>query len=227
MRVFQSLFRLLPHQCQLCFGRSDTYLCHACLTSLPRNLKPCLCCALPLQQTGHVCGDCLKQPKPYQLTVSPLLYHYPLNHLIKRFKQHQPLQMAQVLLPPLLQALPHYYEQDWPECLVPMPMHWHKQWQRGFNQAQVLALLISQHTGIEQNNFLARPYALQNQKGLTRKQRFRNLNNALSCHSDLSGRHVVVVDDVVTTCASAMAAATALRHAGAARVDIWSLARTP
>lgn len=228
MSFISQLYRYLPHQCPLCLDASDQYLCSACTRGLPLIPAPCYVCGLPLATANTTCGDCLQHLKPYEQTVCPFLYRHPVDILLREFKNRRPLIAAQALLPHLLECLyERYREQPWPELLVPIPMHWSKAFSRGFNQAQVLTQLLGRHTGIESRILLRRPLRLRNQKGLARKQRFANLRRAFVCDTQLNGRHVAIVDDVVTTCATAMAAAETLRQAGAGQIDIWALARTP
>lgn len=228
MSLTDALFRYLPHRCPLCLSPCDRYLCQQCNSRLPQVGHGCQVCALPLKHADSVCGDCLKQPKIYTQTVCPLLYRHPVDHLLRQFKTDKPTIVAHALLPPLLNALAQrYYAQPWPDVLVPVPMHWSKVLIRGFNQAQVLCQMLSQHTGIPHYVLLRRPRRLRNQKALGRKHRLTNLQYAFACETSLSGCHVAVVDDIVTTCATAMAAAKTLRQAGAGQIDIWALARTP
>lgn len=228
MRFLRLLYRHLPHQCPMCLTPCNSYICPPCCASLPRLAYACDICALPLAHNAAQCGDCLKQSKPYRRTVCPLLYTYPLQGLLQDFKNQRPLLTLQALLPPLQEQLEQRYSDgDWPHMLIPVPMHWSKTLHRGFNQAQVLAAALSQQNGIACNNVLQRPLRLRNQKTLSRRQRFSNLSRAFHCPNDLSGAHVAVVDDVITTCATAMAAATTLRDAGAKCVDVWAIARTP
>lgn len=228
MALLTSLFQLLPHQCPLCLERCNDYLCPSCQGSLPRIAKACPTCALPLAAAANICGDCLKLEKPYRHTLCPLAYRHPVDHLLREFKERRPLVAARALLPPLLQRLDdHYRGHPLPQALVPVPMHWSKRLRRGFNQAQVLSHLLSEHTGVPTRPLLHRSERARNQKGLGRKQRLRNLRHAFACDSELNGLRVAIVDDVITTCATAMAAADTLIAAGAGSIDLWALARTP
>lgn len=228
MTPLAALFRFLPHQCPLCLSRCDGYLCAACQTGLPRIDIACGVCGLPLTAPDTICGDCLKQEKPYRQTICPLAYRHPVDHLLREFKERRPLVAAHALLPPLLQQLEQRYsDSPWPEVLVPVPMHWSKRVRRGFNQAQVLSYLLTEHIGVPTQPLLRRPQRARNQKGLSRKQRLTNLHRAFTCESDLAGVRVAIIDDVITTCATGMAAADVLADAGADPIDLWALARTP
>lgn len=228
MSLSDAFYRYLPHHCPLCLRPCDHYLCPQCSDQLPQVSNGCRVCALPLEHIDSVCGDCLKHPKMYTQTVCPLLYRHPVDRLLRQFKTDRPTIVAQALLPPLLSSLvQQYHDQPWPDVLVPVPMHWSKTLIRGFNHAHVLCQVLSRHTGIPYQLLLRRPLRLHNQKALPRKHRFTNLKSAFVCETALSGCRVAVIDDIITTCATAMAAAETLRRAGAGRIDIWALARTP
>lgn len=228
MSLSDHLYRYLPHRCPLCLSPCDNYLCISCSQNLPQVAVGCEVCGLPLKDADSICGDCLRYPKAYTQTACPLLYRHPVKHLLQQFKDSRPTIVAKALLPPLILHLDRRYrEQPWPEILIPIPMHWSKLLSRGFNQAQVLSQLLSQQTGIPTQTVLQKPLRLQNQKTLQRNERFRNLKLAFVCSTSLAGRRVAVIDDIITTCATAMAAAEALQRAGARQVDIWALARTP
>jgi ComF family protein len=228
MDIQHTLFRYLPHQCSLCLSPSNHYLCFACQSALPRINHACRTCGLPLDQNQGACGDCLTHPKPYTHTICSYVYDHPVDYLLKQFKDHRPLVLAQFLLPSLLtQLTEHYRERAWPELLIPIPIHWTKLLRRGFNQAQVLSQQLTQHTSIPTQLLLKRPLRLHDQKALRRQQRLKNLKRAFVCDGNLEGRHVAVIDDVITTCSTVMCATEALQRAGAGQVDVWALARTP
>ena len=100
MNISQYLYRFLPHLCTLCGDRSPSgAICEFCTADLPRNTHYCRTCALPLPASQPVCGDCLALPKPYQRTLSPLLYQHPVDHLVLRLKKRDPRTGASALLP--------------------------------------------------------------------------------------------------------------------------------
>jgi ComF family protein len=115
---------------------------------------------------------------------------------------------------------------DKPQLLIPIPLHYTKQRRRGFNQTCVLGRPVARHLGIP----LA-PHALRRhgiappQVGLSGAARRRNVKDAFIANTAVRGMHVALFDDVVTTGATAMAASIALLEAGAARVDLWAVAR--
>lgn len=116
------------------------------------------------------------------------------------------------------------------EILVPVPLHRMRLWKRQFNQAKALADGISLVTGLRvEAGLLRRVKATSSQVGLTRPQREDNLQGAFQVRPEdalhLKGRAVVLVDDVMTSGATANAAARVLLRAGAGRVDVLVFAR--
>ena len=120
-----------------------------------------------------------------------------------------------------------------PDFLVPMPMHWWRRWRRGFNQAELMARCLCQHRGLQawplrvDSSLCCRRRATRSQLGLDAAARLRNLHDVLYCPHRVDGLNLAIVDDVMTTGASANAMASALLTAGARRVEVWCCARTP
>jgi ComF family protein len=114
--------------------------------------------------------------------------------------------------------------------LVPVPLHWSRLWQRRFNQSAMLAREISARTNVPvADDVLVRTRATAPQVGLARKERARNVQGAFAVEKSarirVKGRKLIVIDDVLTSGATADACARVLRRAGAARVDVLVLAR--
>jgi ComF family protein len=115
------------------------------------------------------------------------------------------------------------------DVIVPVPLSRLRLLLRHFNQAAVLALELSRQTGLPMDPLvLRRTRSTQSQVGMTRDQRRRNVAGAFAVprhrRPAVEGRNVLLVDDVVTTGATADACARALKRAGAARVDVLALA---
>lgn len=115
-----------------------------------------------------------------------------------------------------------------PDVLVAPPSSRERLRERGFNQAVLLAKTVGERSGVPlATGGLVRTRATAPQPGLGRAERRRNLEGAFACRGDLRGAHVAIVDDVVTTGATADAIAATLKRAGAARVSVWAVARAP
>ena len=114
------------------------------------------------------------------------------------------------------------------DVIVPMPLHWRRRWQRGFNQAELLAREVSKIWNVPVRNVARRKRATSPQAGLTNAKRRANVSGAFAVKrgTRLDGMRVLLVDDVLTTGASASACARALKRAGARDVTVLALART-
>ncbi|HEY7774235.1 MAG TPA: hypothetical protein VIC26_13720 [Marinagarivorans sp.] len=111
--------------------------------------------------------------------------------------------------------------------LVPVPSHYQKCALRGYVPSQLLAGHLAAATGLTVVNALTACRALPAQKSLKRKQRLQNLAGAYAARHAIADQPVILVDDVVTSCATAIAASQSLLDAGASSVDVWAIARTP
>ncbi len=223
-------------QCLLCLGtnpQSTPGLCDPCRSDLPWLGSQCRRCALPLPFDDQLCGQCQRNTPAFAQVVCPLLYRFPIDSLIPAFKYHDQLIYGRLMARLLAEAvLYHYSENDmsFPDKLLPMPLHRARQAKRGFNQALELARPIAAQLQIPLcHRSLLRVRHTQAQQGLSAEDRRRNLEGAFMStpSSAIQGLHLALVDDVVTTGATADAASRVLIEAGAASVSIWCLARTP
>ncbi|MEO0442297.1 MAG: ComF family protein [Pseudomonadota bacterium] len=237
--LLQSIYRCwqqaLPRvkNCVICHDRSPQSICAACEDYLTRNHHCCRRCGEPLSQqirTTATCGRCLRQAPSIDKTFAPLIYQAPLNKLIHDFKQNRQLPIGQALgelmVDSLLQNHRHNH-QTMPDYLVAVPLHWRQLWQRGFNQSAFLTQLISDYCGIPILKGLYRVRRASEQKHLTRQQRLQNLKHCFTLKRPLQGEHIAIVDDVMTTGATANTIAALLKKAGAGTVSVWVIARTP
>lgn len=222
------LHRLLPHQCHLCAAPANDYLCQGCAADLPLLGHHCPRCALPLEHARSECGDCLRYPKPFSQTYCAFEYKPPLSTLIYRFKNGQACHLAHYLCQPLIDQLPPpNNENRLFDALVPVPSHWSSRFRRGYNPARVLTDILSSTLKIPVLDILKKPRRHTSQKKLNRKERLKNLDATLTVQGTAQGLTVAVVDDVMTTGATAITASECLLSAGATNVMILTLARTP
>jgi ComF family protein len=152
-------------------------------------------------------------------------YDGTLRKLIHLFKYGRVEPLAKPLGMLLSQALPRNRQFD---VIVPMPLHWSRQWRRGFNQSERLARVLSARTGLPLvTNAIRRRKSTPSQAGLTGAQRRTNVAGAFEVKRRhlIDGRCVLLVDDVLTTGATAGTCAAALRRAGAREVSVVTLAR--
>ena len=221
------------HNCLLCDEPADAQIpiCTACETDLPWLGDQCLTCALPLA-AGLTCGGCLQEPPAFEQVAVPWIYGFPVDTLITRFKHNAKWPLGHLLADVLGEFLQHRFEEDLPrpDALLPVPLAPKRLRQRGFNQAAMLARWLGKSLDLPcEEHCLLRVQDTDAQQALNAKARKRNLRNAfaLSPDAQVKGRHLALVDDVLTTGATAQALARLLMDAGAARVDVYCLARTP
>ena len=224
------------NRCLLCLGCAAGIaecICPACLDDLPWLGSACRQCALPLPETDMLCGPCQLSPPAFSQVIAPFRYHFPLDSLIPAFKYQHKLTYGRLMAHLLLQAVEHHYqehEQALPDLILPLPLHRARQAQRGYNQALELARPIARRLALplDRRNLIRRR-ATTSQQGLNAQQRRHNLHDAFICRhpEQLHGKHLALLDDVVTTGTTVNEASRTLLAAGAASVSIWCIARTP
>ena len=214
--------------CLLCGQRSHSHreLCAICMRELSWNRHCCSVCAAPLPEQSPIrrCGECLKAPPVWDDAYSPLLYAWPLNQLLQRFKFNSDLATGKLLGELLAEYLAAGCSTR-PDLLLPVPLHAARLRQRGFNQARELARPVARRLrlSIAHPGVCVRIKDTAVQSKLDAAARHRNLRSAFQVNLSLAGAHLAILDDVLNTGATALA--TALQQAGAARVQVWCLAR--
>ena len=226
---------LFPDHCALCKLRSHRQypLCMACERELQPNHCCCQRCAIPLPEAQcsppRLCGQCLHSPPPFHRVIAPWLYNEHLAHLIQRWKYHNDTQLTPLLASLWLQQAARPTRLD---LLVPVPLHWRRLWHRGFNQSELLCRQLRArhpllaHTRVA-NRIVRRQRATAAQSGMNATERARNLRGAFTARRPCDNLRIAIVDDVLTTGATAAAMATVLHAAGAGHIEVWCLARTP
>jgi ComF family protein len=224
---------VFPALCPVCGepladGRRDP-LCGACWSGIPRLGPPCCqrCGApFPAGSPGTcVCGGCLADPPPWDWARAAAEYAGVVRKAIHAFK----FEGRRTLARPLAGLILAQWGDDLPASvgwLVPVPLAPARERERGYNQAALLAEAIAAGAGLRvRPRWLARVRATLAQSDLGAAERHANVRGAFAAHPAAAGRHVVVVDDVLTTGATAAECACALRAAGAARVGVLTVAR--
>ncbi len=219
---------LFPPACLVCAepGVAGRDLCPACIAALPWLQSACRRCALPLPATetaDALCGACRQGRSPLHGVHAAFLYAAPVDGLLRRFKFHHDLAAGRLLAQLMSDRLA---AAEWPQAVVPVPLHLSRLRQRGYDQALELARPLARQRGVPLVAGLRRVRATAAQSELDATLRRRNLRDAFAAGGPLPA-HVALVDDVMTTGATLQAAARALRRAGVARVDAWVCARVP
>jgi ComF family protein len=229
---------LFPDDCRICDQPlqelSRVPVCRACLQK-PEPLAAeyfCVQCRspflsrFPLDEQGR-CALCRRGVRGFDAAYSFGFYEAELRQLIHLFKYGRVHTLAAPLGKLLARALPHEQAFD---VIIPMPLHWRKRWQRGFNQSELLAREIGRRTDTPVENALRRVRNTAAQAGLTSAKRRLNVSGAFQARNRaavdaINGRRVLLVDDVMTTGATAASCARALQRAGARQVTLLTLAR--
>ncbi len=233
MPRFEALLSVLfPPTCVLCGapGVAGLDLCGGCAADLPGNRSCCARCALPFDgpiPEGTLCGPCQRRPPAFERCFAPLRYETPLPFLIGGLKFRGRLNIARLLGQYLAAAIGDLGT-PLPEVLVPVPLHRARLAERGYNQALEIARILGRELGIPVDaRCCSRVQATQPQAGLDERARRHNIRGAFAAADTLPWRHLALLDDVVTTGSTVSEASRVLLGAGAERVEVWAVARTP
>jgi ComF family protein len=190
----------MAQDCVLCAEAGPTLVCASCTAALPR---------------AHAS----------RTSLAAFEYRFPLDRLVQRYKFNGDLAVGRWLAERLADeagARPR------PDLLVVPPLSRSRFRERGFNQSLEIARVVSARLRIPRDvDGIEKCRETAPQQGLGRRARQRNLRGAFRCRLDLHGRRVAIIDDVLTTGATAAALSTELRRAGATAIDVWTVARAP
>lgn len=219
---------IAPPCCLLCrLGVEYRHgLCQDCWAKLPVNQAYCERCALPMMHKS-LCGHCQRCPPVFDSVIAPLCYQDPIDQMLRALKYHQQLSFARTAAG-LIADMVRESDKPRPDLLVGVPMTHRAIRKRGLNQAVFLARLTGRQLDIPAKSSLIKKLReTDRQSTLNASQRQRNLKGAFHCKGSLKGKHIGLVDDILTTGATANEISRVLKAAGANRVDIWVCARTP
>jgi len=229
-----TLDTLLPPGCMLCGEpvAEPGRLCATCWPKLDFIAAPlCPCCGtpftLPVPQ-GLLCGACIAKPPRYRRARAALVYGGGGRDLVLRFKRADRTDLARGLADLMARAGADLLKDA--DLIVPVPLHRGRLWRRRYNQSALLALALARRSGKPaMPDLLHRLRATPSLGGLGREQRRRALVGAIRVNparrERVRGKAILLVDDVFTTGATTGACLRALQQAGAASVDILTLAR--
>ena len=209
--------------CPGCSEASRAGFCAVCAAALPRVLDACERCGL-----ARPVASCPRRARPWQVerVIAPFVYGPPLDGHIHALKYRGARRLGRTLA---LAAVEHVRARaNGIDALVPVPLHPLRLRERGFNQAAEIARALGR--ALELPVVLARVRrrgAQVAQTGRGAAARLENVAHAFAVDRSFAGARLAIVDDVLTTGATVNALAAALRAAGAARCDVWAVARTP
>jgi ComF family protein len=217
-------------------GSLPALLCEPCREGIvPVGSPLCPSCGIPFHGRAgadHPCGRCIEAPPTFQMARAALVYARTAVDLVHALKYKGKLQLAR----PLGQLLRRTYELGWHDqpidLVVPVPLHASRLRDRGYNQTELLVrrwgATAADRTGPPiAAEVLRRTRATAAQFGLKRSERESNIRGAFEVRrpSAVEGRRILLIDDVLTTGSTVEECARQLTRAGAARVDVLTLAR--
>ena len=212
-----------PQDCFLCgAGNSDEVVCIGCRSSLPPlPSSVCPSCGLPTLG-GLLCGRCLRHRPSFTTTIAAIDYRFPADVLIQRFKYSHQLALGPFLAQLLVDRVCVLAK---PDFVVPMPLGRARLRARGFNQSLEIAKVVCRKLELAlASELCTRTREGEPQVRLPWKERAANVRGAFSCTSDLAGRRVAIIDDVMTTGSTLNELARVLCERGAT-VSAWVVAR--
>jgi ComF family protein len=223
---------LFPAHCFLCqeILTENVHLCAKCWGDVDFITSPfCQICGMPFSfEVGAetLCGSCIKETPAYDKMRVVAHYGGAMRKLILPFKHGDKTELVSIFADWLHKA----GQEIFGECdvIVPVPLHFKRLLMRRYNQAGLLANELSKKVNIPVDHFiLSRHKYNSTQKDLSRKERFRNLQGAFQIKnkSYIKGKNLLIIDDVVTTGATAQSCASLLKHSGAKKVEMLALAR--
>lgn len=235
--LFRLTIALCPPRCVLCQGAGQLEgglpldLCTACEAELPARAPGTMFAAHRAPNAGE--RSFAEPIGPRIVYFVPWRFESPVAELIRDLKFHAQPHHARVLGLLLARAV-RSVAVELPNCLVPMPLHDARLAERGYNQSAEIAHYAGQALGLPlQRRWLRRVRATAEQSHLGARERVANVAGAFACGAIVGGPllagcpapHIALIDDVVTTGSTALEAARTLHDAGAARVDVWAIAR--
>lgn len=219
---------LWPGTCVLCraaIGTNNNF-CIGCRADLPWITTACPSCATPSASSKNACGACQRKPPIVDSAFAALRYAAPVDRLIAGLKYHRRLDLAHALGELLSTRLKEHITEQ-PDLIIPVPLHASRLCQRGYNQALEIARIVAERLRIPlYADVVRRVRATATQTALPLTQRARNVRNAFGvCTGEVSGKHVALVDDVMTSGHTVNALAKVLRRAGASEISVWVVTR--
>jgi len=213
---------IFPKYCLGC-GREGDWLCPTCLKKIVFvKSQTCPGCGR-LSQDGKFCPRCLKPHGLRGIVVACYFEEGPIRELIHNFKYNHILELGNFLGKILAETLKENFNLKENILIVPVPLYWLRENQRGYNQAEILAREVSKILQLPFGKILLKKRGTKRQVDLKGRERRSNLKKVFQIKSkiDLTRKTVILVDDITTTGTTLQECAKILRQAGAKRV--WGL----
>ncbi|MDJ0881444.1 MAG: ComF family protein [Gammaproteobacteria bacterium] len=203
--------------------RAEELICEICFSALQQVQNPCTGCGLPQKYPGRLCPTCLHHHPDWQHMIAPLVYTGSVRQIMQDYKFNEQIHLANALL----SCLYGLYQQRPVEILIPVPLHPLRLLERGFNQSNEIAQVLSRYLNIPvDNTSLQRIKSTQSQSGLSLNKRRKNLLKAFAFSPQQPYQSVALIDDVITSGSTLSEICKQLKKSGIEHIEVWSLART-
>ena len=235
---WRSLLRILyPPRCIFCelpLLLEETDLCRACTKKIePLKSPTCLKCAHPMapyEGRGSVCSSCRSERPHFDRGFALTGYAEPIRQLFHQIKFQKKLWLLG-LFSRLLEHSSIAHELNRYDLLIPVPLDWWRERQRGFNQAALIAEMLKRSGGnpkLQITRCIQKKKRTPPQSKLRRDERLKNLNGVFQLKNSrlIRGKHILLVDDIFTTGSTINECAKLLKANGAEHVDFFSIARS-
>ena len=187
--------------------------------------------APPAPAPEALCARCLKEPPPYQVARALALYQGKIPSVVHGFKYLGRRDVADFAGGRMAEGFSALFGGRHYDAVVPIPLHWRRRFSRGYNQAERLAAPLALALSLPLELGIRRRESTRRQARLNSQERQENTREAFEVPEAvlprLQGARLLVIDDVFTTGATVSACVRVLLQAGASRVDVYTLARTP
>lgn len=202
-----------------------------CTTRFAAPAERCRRCAAKVTPGVALCGRCVRTPPRFDSAIAAVDYAHPWDRLISDFKYRNGLDLGEALCA-LLIAAHQRFAGEAPHWLLPVPLGAQRLRERGYNQSWELARRCARRLGCRTDAaMLLRIRDTPHQLSLPRERRLANVRGAFAVEptrrAEVVGRRVALIDDVMTTQATADELSGVLLDAGAQSVQVWVVARTP
>lgn len=197
-------------------------MCDGCLSLLSYPEWTCQQCAVQLQHEQAVCGSCINNPPAFSQTFAVCDYQTPVDKWIMALKFGQKILYSK-LFAELMQPMINKIESNY--VIMPVPLHKSRLRKRGYNQAYEMVKELGKLTQRVVDTSLIRNKNTEMQAQLKFKQRAKNVKNAFGLSADLIHKHIILIDDVMTSGNTLQECAKTLKKAGAKDVKVMVFAR--
>ncbi len=228
---------IYPNICQFCEKEIATtkegYVCKRCKNNI-KHIEPPFCerCGKPFSGSitvRFICADCKISKIYFDHARSAVEYEGIIKKAVHLYKYRSALWIEPMLADILITTVQKDLNPDEWDSIIPVPLHFVKYYERGFNQAERLSNFISKATKIPVNKkVLKRIKYTETQTTRDRTKRSENVKNAFAVKDKigwLKGKKIILIDDVMTTGSTVNECSRMLRRAGVAKIDVWTFAR--